>query len=170
MNRAPKLNLSMVIGYHNAQHEDHQLKVAGIRPRLLAFMFDVFFLTLMVRLILALFSAVMGYDFINMPTELGLFIAWTTVFIYFVVPQYLTGQTLGKRIVKIKVIHQDEYQNINFIQFIAREVFGKFVSIITFGIGFMLVLTREDRRALHDLMSRTRVVDLKKNRSNYPKI
>lgn len=106
--------------------------------------------------------------------------------LYFGVLQYfLKGQTIGKKLFKLKVISASE-KKINIINYLLRslivndvflntvsvvflifstqkiytsanEIIGTFISIIE-AIIIFLVLTREDQRGIHDLLFNTKVV------------
>ena len=106
--------------------------------------------------------------------------------LYFGVLQYfLKGQTIGKKIFKIKVVSASD-KKINVLNYILRslivndvflnivsviflivatqkvytsanEIIGTFISIIE-AIIIFLVLTREDQRGIHDLLFNTKVI------------
>ncbi len=67
------------------------------------------------------------------------------------------GTTPGKRFVGIKIVDAKTFEDITNMQAITRS-FGYIVSTLPFGIGFLLVLFRRDKRALHDLLAGTAVI------------
>lgn len=81
--------------------------------------------------------------------------------IYFVLPLYNSGQTPGKRFMKIQVINQDGTEDIGMRQAILREGPGRFVSIMCLGLGYISILTDGESRGWHDKMAKTRVIWLK---------
>lgn len=68
------------------------------------------------------------------------------------------GATPGKSVMKLKVLHAETGAYVSAGRAIAREFLGKSLCVLTLGIGFLMVLFREDRRGLHDLLFKTRVV------------
>lgn len=69
------------------------------------------------------------------------------------------GQTPGKMALRIKVIDNDD-GDIGYGQAFVRETIGKTISGMLFGIGYLMVGLRRDKRGLHDLLSRTKVIKL----------
>ncbi|MBI5624328.1 MAG: RDD family protein [Elusimicrobia bacterium] len=70
-------------------------------------------------------------------------------------PFGVRGQTLGKKVMKIKVV-MDDGSGLTMPQALMRCL-GYFVTGLTFWLGSLLAL-REDRKALHDLIAGTQVV------------
>lgn len=68
------------------------------------------------------------------------------------------GTTLGKSIMNLKVICLPYAEKPTYKTAALRDLFGKFVSIALFFIGYLMVLFRKDGRALHDLVADTLVV------------
>ncbi len=67
------------------------------------------------------------------------------------------GTTPGKKMVGIKIVDARTYGEITNKQAITRSL-GYIPSTLLFGIGFLMVLFRKDRRALHDLLADTVVI------------
>lgn len=76
---------------------------------------------------------------------------------YYVFFTGYNGQTPGKMALRIKVIHNDG-GGVGYGQAFVREVIGKFFSGVLLCIGYLMVAFRADKRGLHDLMARTRVI------------
>jgi len=70
-----------------------------------------------------------------------------------------TGSTIGKKLFLLKVVDSHTGNLLTFKQVFLREVVGKFLSSITFLIGYIMAGVRHDKRALHDLVADTRVVE-----------
>lgn len=112
----------------------------------------------------------------------------TSTFIYFGIIQYfLKGQTIGKKILKLKVVSAND-KKINILNFILRTLIINNVLLNTIdiillasiskdiyfqsanitsllksiieAITIFLVMTRQDNRGLHDLLFNTKVIDL----------
>ena len=77
------------------------------------------------------------------------------VVLYVVILHVLEGQTLGKLIVRIRVVGADGAPpalGASLLRFI-----GYGISLLPFGFGFFMAALRTDRRSLHDLLAGTRV-------------
>lgn len=79
---------------------------------------------------------------------------------YFSTLEWLTGQTIGKKIVGIRVIGQVDHGNPSFISAISRNVL-RYVDYIPYLfpiIGVVLILATKKRQRLGDLVAKTYVV------------
>ena len=75
---------------------------------------------------------------------------------YFVLTHGTSGQTLGKRLVGVRVV--DAAGNpVGYLHALARLA-ATCVSAVPLGLGFLVPVGRRDRRALHDLLAGTRVI------------
>lgn len=110
--------------------------------------------------------------------------------VYFVVFQYyFNGQTLGKKLMKIKVVSNDENKKINMNNFLIRSliidsILLNLVSIITilllnqnayfktydiatyifliiYIVSYIMISFRKDERGLHDILAGTKVISTK---------
>jgi len=68
------------------------------------------------------------------------------------------GQTLGKKVVGIRVVSVDG-ADLNWIQVILRETIGKILSTIALLLGFVWIFIDKDNRAWHDKIAGTSVID-----------
>lgn len=66
------------------------------------------------------------------------------------------GQTPGKKMARIRVVDAKTFQNAPYWKLILRFV-GYFISAISL-VGFFIGNLRQDKRALHDLLSGTAVI------------
>lgn len=125
-----------------------------------------------------------------------LIILLCTLFYFAIVQYFLKGQTIGKKLFKIKVvsINKNEVSIINYIirSLIVNNVFLNLLGIVflllapkqtyltlnnilsiivslTEGIIIYLILTREDSRGLHDLLVKTKVISLDKENESSKK-
>ena len=79
--------------------------------------------------------------------------------LYFILLTWWTGQTLGKIITGIRVIPTGEGRgNLSAGQVILREVVGKFLSSLVFGLGYMWVGWNKKKKGWHDLIANTFVI------------
>ena len=76
--------------------------------------------------------------------------------LYMVILTGIWGQTLGKKILGIRVVDGEE-QPPGFGRVTIREVIGKFISAICLLIGFLVVIHRE-KKAWHDSFAGTQVI------------
>jgi len=76
---------------------------------------------------------------------------------YFIVTTGILGQTAGKFAAGIIVVDR-EGRVPGLPLAIPREMLGKFVSVVTLGIGFAWILYDHDRQGLHDKIAGTYVV------------
>ena len=77
-------------------------------------------------------------------------------FVYFVLPQSMSGRTLGMGIVGLRSVRTDG-SDLHARQAILRTLFLP-LSFLLLGVGFALIVLRGDRRALHDLLGGSAVV------------
>lgn len=73
----------------------------------------------------------------------------------------LEGQTIGKRILKIKVVKIDGYQA-SFADYVIRWFF-RIVDIYVLGLGFFIILFSKKHQRLGDMVAGTAVITLKDN-------
>jgi len=67
------------------------------------------------------------------------------------------GATLGKKLLKIQVV-TTKYEPVSFWGAFLREVVGKFLSSLIFGLGYAWALWDKDRQTWHDKIAGTYVV------------
>lgn len=80
---------------------------------------------------------------------------------YFVLTVYCNGATIGKTLMNIKVIGNDN-NKLSLFNIIYRETVGRYLSSILY-IGYILIFINKDKKALHDILSNTQVVYNKNN-------
>lgn len=85
------------------------------------------------------------------------FILFIITFILYPLSEIYSGQTIGKRIVNIKVVNH-HYQQISFSEGLLRFV----LSIIDmfFLIGLFLIIFTKKRQRIGDIIAKTLVIDL----------
>lgn len=132
--------------------EDRPLHYAGFGKRLAAYVIDVG--------VLAVFRGAMvlvfGYGILN-----GRDIIWFgSLFsmLYFILMESSASQaSIGKQVMRIKVVDENG-QRLDFSKAIIRNLM-KMVSAAILLIGFIMVLFDERKRALHDMVAHTFVVE-----------
>lgn len=102
----------------------------------------------------------LNFHFYKLPLKNTLF-SWYVAYVIVslviqVLPMCFFQTTLGKRLMKIKVRGVSMYM-LSFIQILFRESIAKPLSLISV-IGAYHACTRKDKMAIHDMISRTRVI------------
>ena len=86
-------------------------------------------------------------------------LAWL---LYLLIPLSIFGQTLGKRLNKIKVVDLDDNE-LPKLKIIIRDFFKYFISVLTFGIypivSGIIVMSRDDEMSPHDFLFKCHVID-----------
>lgn len=77
--------------------------------------------------------------------------------VYFVLLTYYTGATLGKKLLHIRVI-SNENRKPTFFEILFRESVGKFLSGLILEIGYLMIGLEKNKCGLHDILSDTYVV------------
>lgn len=89
-------------------------------------------------------------------------IAAAVAFLYYVLQHGRWGQTLGKRLMHLRVVRADNGGAIGYGQAAWRLLFAYLISVVTCGIGGLVdvawILWDPRRQALHDKVARTVVV------------
>jgi len=87
-------------------------------------------------------------------------IAVSIYYIYFIGK---SGQTLGKKVMKIKVIKIKTNEHPDYVGSFLREVVGKFVSGLVFGLGYLWIIWDDKKQGWHDKIAGTVVVKVNSN-------
>ena len=153
-------------------------KHADFFIRLIASFFDTLFLAVPIGIIVYFVSGGEWFDFETYRHNMQLALAgdtralstqpqtnlrWELLFEFLVLVVTIVfwekwgGTTPGKKMVGIKIVDAKNYKEISNKQAITRSL-GYIPSTLLFGIGFLMVLFRKDKRALHDLMADTVVI------------
>ena len=77
--------------------------------------------------------------------------------IYFIVMEYFTGTTVGKKMMNLRIISTDESEKASFFDIFYRETIGRFLSSILC-VGYICIFATKEKKAIHDMLSDTRVV------------
>ena len=92
---------------------------------------------------------------INLAVNLIVWIVNIVYYIYFIGK---SGQTPGKRILKIKVVKKEGNAAPGYIGAFLREFVGKFISGIVLGLGYVWILFDKQKQGWHDKIAGTIVV------------
>jgi uncharacterized RDD family membrane protein YckC len=85
------------------------------------------------------------------------FLGWIIVYGYHWISTFLYGQTFGKKLFGLRVVSNNK-SKITLGRAFIREVLGRFVSAIIFGLGFIWILFDEKRQGWHDKLADTIVL------------
>ena len=135
--------------------ENVELSKAGVGKRLLAFLVDAIILATVFFAIFLIFGSSLTIE--------GTFALcyFTSIFlsmIYFTYFYSTSGQTLGKKLFRIKVVSSDE-ENLYFATGIIRYI-GYYISTLLALIGFLMVFFNQEKQGLHDKLAATYVVNV----------
>jgi uncharacterized RDD family membrane protein YckC len=144
---------------------------AGFWKRVLAFMTDLFMIGMPITLFIMFafghdqMNSATGLDVImdpeaakaHAPNPVSSILQLVLSMLAYTIFWHKTGQTPGKKLAEIKVVDAETMQNGSYFQLGLRYI-GYFISFVSV-IGFFTGLLREDKRTLHDLISRTAVID-----------
>ena len=134
---------------------------AGICTRFVAFLFDVlvvvFVYTLFANVVQFLVSTLSGDDFKLSDLHVASWLTLTLWAIFYCAyPVAAGGRTFGMAVTGLRVVRPDG-SPVGGREALVR-VLALPLSFLTLGIGFLLILLRQDSRALQDLIGGTAVV------------
>lgn len=151
------------------------MKLAKVRHRVIASVLDNLIIFFCVSLCLLgtwiefiyslvndmMFTSTAVFSFLRAGILYALFI----LFYYMVVPIFLKGQTIGKWVLQIKVI-SDENEEVDYkILFFREAICRILVRTLSFGlssfVSFIIMLIRDDKKSLADVFAKTKVIDIK---------
>ena len=153
------------------KHEKTSIKYASLLQRLAAYFIDVFCLGLFpILFLLPTLMPVIDYETVSMQEAIrkivwGLLNPYIVLFfvhwLYFsIMESSKYAATLGKMLVGIRV-STPKQQNISFRQANLRY-FYKIISYLSFGFGFFVAFTNQQKLTLHDKWADTVVIANKK--------
>ena len=94
----------------------------------------------------------------------GILMCILLIVYYVVVPLLLDGQTIGKKVFKLQMM-MDDGKKVNYKTMFYREAIGRvFINFASLGItaivSIFIMMLREDKKALADILAKTKVIDL----------
>lgn len=143
---------------NTTQNVKIKFTAAGVGERLLAFIIDnaikIGYLIIM-NLVFGLFEDMDRWSQIGLNTLLS----FPVVFYTLALESLLEGQTLGKKVMKIKVVKIDGFQA-SFSDYVVRWFF-RIVDVYIFGLGFFVISFNKNCQRLGDIAAGTAVILLK---------
>ena len=82
--------------------------------------------------------------------------------LYFMAFTYLTGTTLGKKAMNLRVVSKNPEEKLTLFNVVYRETVGRFLCSLPVNIGYIVAGIDSEKRGFHDLLCDTRVVYQKK--------
>lgn len=147
---------------------DNTIYPAGFFVRSAAYLIDIILLNILICFFrFPLFLAkTINSDFILFKPILFNFNIFDIFFYligsaYFVLMVYYSGSTIGKKLMNIKVVDSNG-EKLTFFNVIYRETIGRYLSSLLF-IGYIILATDKNKRALHDILCNTMVIYSKDN-------
>lgn len=133
---------------------------AGFGVRFIAFIIDLIVIGSIKSIILNPFDAWLGLSDMYIMTPL--FSVYNVLsaliyFGYFILLTFFFNATLGKMILKLKVVHENG-RKLSIGTVITREFFGRYISNFFAYLLYLVVLFNPNKRGIHDLLSDTLVV------------
>jgi uncharacterized RDD family membrane protein YckC len=145
---------------NTTQNVKIKFNAAGVGERLLAFGIDTAIkigYLLVVRSIFGIFQDMDQWSQIGIDALFGLPVMFYSLFL----ESSLQGQTLGKRILKIRVVKIAGY-HATLSDYVVRWFF-RIVDIYVLGLGFFVMLLNGKTQRLGDMAAGTAVISLKEN-------
>lgn len=143
-------------------YKNNDTILAGFSVRALAYIIDLLIVLAMqaaislVLLIVNIFTDGILYQPLLFKYSASSIILYIAGAVYFIFTTYSSGATVGKNLMKIKVVNKDA-EPLNFIDILYRETIGRYLSSI-FYVGYLMVAGSKDNAALHDKLCNTRVI------------
>lgn len=134
------------------------VQYAGFWRRFLAVIID----SILLGILFYFLRTIMPYGFYGYRGGYFAFqaIPWIINIIYFATMHRMSGQTLGKKVMGVKVIRYDG-SLVTWPQSFGREI-AKILSGLIIYLGYLWMLWEKERRTWHDLIAKTHVVKIRR--------
>jgi len=135
-------------------------KAAGAAERLLAFFIDM---VIKIGYMLVLNWTFGAFNNMDQWSQIAIntVLSFPVMFYTLVLESVLQGQTIGKRVLKIRVVKIDGYQA-SFSDYVVRWFF-RIADVYILGLGFFIMLFNKKTQRLGDMAAGTAVIGLKNN-------
>jgi len=114
--------------------------------------------------LIAIFLYFLGIGLLgSISKSLGLLAAFVLPIVYFVwfLKMFRTGQTPGKKLMGLQVVNNQTGQIPGFGKMFLREIVGRFLSGLFFGLGYFWAIFDKNAQSWHDKLAGTVVVKVK---------
>lgn len=143
------------------QNNSDNLQLASMRSRALAYVIDDLLVTIIIIMIFWESISALSHDMDAMTYLLKAELVTPLIFlkvIYHTFFVWYYGATIGKIVVKIRVIDANEWGRVSMFSSFLRAV-GRIFSEMFFYIGFLIGFFNDGRRTFHDFTGKTLVVN-----------
>lgn len=137
--------------------ESDNTRYATYPQRIKALIVDLFMLYMPILYIMTYFVMDGKDDFQG--STLAPLISWTLYGIIYSIFLCKSGQTPGKKAYDVKVVDKDD-ERISFLKAYMRYILFLFSAAIV--VGVLMPLFRKDKKALHDMILGTKLIDVSK--------
>ena len=143
---------------NTTQNVKISFNAAGAGERLLAFIIDT---AIKIGYMLVLNWTFGAFDNMDEWSQIAIntVLSFPVMFYTLVLESFLQGQTIGKRVMKIRVVKIDGYQA-SFSDYVVRWFF-RIVDVYILGLGFFIMLFNKKTQRLGDMAAGTAVIGLK---------
>ncbi|XCF07020.1 RDD family protein [Tamlana crocina] len=133
-------------------------RASGAGERLLAFIIDM---AIKIGYLMLMSYAFGAFDNMDQWSQIAIntVLSFPVMFYTLALESLFEGQTIGKRVLKIKVVKIDGYQA-SFADYVVRWFF-RIVDIYIFGMGFFVMLFSKKTQRIGDMAAGTAVIGLK---------
>ena len=100
---------------------------------------------------------------VSMALLIGTVVSWIVGFFYFGWFYKNKGASPGKLMLNLKVRDNYSKENLGYWRAFLREYIGKLISASLLMLGYIMAGLRSDKKALHDMLAGTEVVQIDKN-------
>ncbi|MGA7721735.1 MAG: RDD family protein [Ignavibacteriaceae bacterium] len=142
------------------------MTLASFLQRLIAFYIDIFIVVIiLIAIEIPVIIKETAHSTVNHHYEINPFHGWSIIVLVLysgLLTYFLKGQTLGKKIMKIKVISLT-HEHISLWHSIERAL-GYGASALEAGFGFVQFFIHPNRQTVHDRIAETIVISLKKDK------
>ncbi|MGC6431356.1 MAG: RDD family protein [Jejuia sp.] len=131
---------------------------AGVGERLVAFIIDTIIKIAYLWILNTFFGV---YEDMGQWSQIAIntVLSFPVMFYSLALETFLDGQTLGKKVLKIRVVKIDGFQA-TFSDYVVRWFF-RIVDVFIFGIGFFVIIFSKKMQRLGDMAAGTGVISLK---------
>lgn len=145
---------------YNQENNTNNLELASLGTRTKAFIIDDILITVIILIIFWDTITKTGNDLATILMVMNQFVGQVLVlkFIYQTFFVWYYGATVGKIIVKVKVIDYDNFSRVSLTQSALRS-FGRILSEMFFYIGFIFAYFNDGKQTFHDKISKTLVIN-----------
>jgi uncharacterized RDD family membrane protein YckC len=143
------------------QNSIENLQLASMRSRALAYIIDDFLMTLLIMMIFWESIIAVSNDTDAMMQLMKVELVMPLIILKIVYQTFFVwyyGATIGKIIVKIRIIDADSWGKISMFSSFLRAV-GRIFSEMFFYIGFLVGFFNEGRKTFHDITGKSLVIN-----------